>query len=64
MFFIWTNGKVQLENIFEDFNKFHHNLKFMHEPCRKNVTLLDADVKLLNGQTSVDLHIKATDRHY
>ena len=35
----------------------------MHESSRKNVTFLDAKVKLLNGHIINDLHIKATDRH-
>ena len=50
---IWT----QLEK-FLHFDKFHPNLKFTYESSRKNVTFLDVDIKLLNGQISTDLHIK------
>ena len=36
--------------------------KFIHESSGKNVTFLEVDVKLWNGQISTaDLHIKATD---
>ena len=62
-FLISTHGKVRLENFFDDFNKFHPNLKFTHESCRNNVTFSDLDAKLLNGQISDALHIQATDRH-
>ena len=62
-FFIWTHGQDKLEQLLVDLNKFYPSLKSTHVSSKKNVTFLDVDVKFLNGQIIIDLHIKATDRH-
>ena len=61
-FFIWTHGQDNLEQFLINFNKSHPSLKFTHESSRKNVTFLVVDVKFLDRQIIIDLHIKATDR--
>ena len=63
IFSIWTHGQDQLEHFLVDFNKFHPSIKFTYESSRKNVSFLDVDVKFLNGEIIIDLHIKASDRH-
>ena len=63
IFFIWTHGQDKLEQFLVDFNKFHPSLKFTQESSSKNVTFLDVDVKFLNGQIIIDLHMKATVCH-
>ena len=49
--------KDKLEQFLVNFNKVHPTRKFTHGASRKNVTFLDVDVKLLNGQIIPDLHI-------
>ena len=63
IFFIWTHGQDKLEQFLVDLNKFHPSIKFTHDSNRKDVTVLDVDVKFLNVKIITDLHIKATDRH-
>ena len=63
IFFVWTHEQDKLEQFLVDFNKFHPSLKFTHKSSRKNVIFLDVNVKFLNGQIIIDLHIKAADRH-
>ena len=51
------------KHIFDDFNKFHPNLRFTYEYSRKNVTFLGLNAKFIDLKIFTDLHIKATDRH-
>ena len=62
-FFIWTHGQDKFEQFLVDLNKFHPFIKCTHDSNTKDVTVLDVDVKFLNGKIITDLHIKATDRH-
>ena len=41
VFFIWTQGKERLGLFFENLNKFHHDIKFSHEPNRESIHFLD-----------------------
>ena len=52
-----------LTKFLDDFNRFHHNLKFTYEFSEKSFTFLDLNVSLSNGSITTNLHIKATDRH-
>ena len=58
-----TLPKEQKE-IIDNFNKFepklNFNLSFTHVHSRINYPVLDLNVKILDGKTVADLHIKTT----
>ena len=63
IFFIWTDGEKKLQNFLEKLNKSHPNIKFTHEPSKENISFLDLNVTLSEGQLQTDLYIKPTDRY-
>ena len=38
-------------------------MKFTHESSKENISFLDLNVKLSDGQLETELHIKPTNRH-
>ena len=63
IFFIWTHGKKKLQNFLQKLNKFHPNIKFTHESSKENISFLDLNDKLSDGQLETDLYIKPMDSH-
>ena len=45
------------------FADFHPNLKFTSDSSEENVSFQDLKVKLKQGKTETDVHVKSTDRH-
>ena len=63
IFFIWTYGEKRLPIFLEKLHKFHSNIKFTHESNKENISFLDLNVKLSEGQFETDLYIKPTDSY-
>ena len=63
IFFIWTESEESLEKFLEDFNKFHHNLKFTYKKSREKINFLDVVIKIKEGRIITDLYCKPTDSH-
>ena len=61
IFFIWTYGEKRLKTILEKLNISHPNIKFTHEWKIENISFLDLNVKLAEGQLEADLYIKPAD---
>ena len=57
----WKN--LVYEEFMEDFNNFTPNFKFTNEFGKKNISFLDLNITLPNGELLTDLHIKFTDHH-
>ena len=53
----------ELKVFLEDLNKFHPNLKFTSDSSEENFAFLDLKVKLKQGKTETNLHVKSTGRH-
>ena len=51
----------RLETILEKLNISHPNIKFTHEWKIENISFLDPNVKLAEGQLETDLYIKPAD---
>ena len=63
VFFIWTHGKGTLCLFLKDLNCFHRNIKFSHEVNKKSIQFLDLNIRLSDGNVSIDLYVKPTGRH-
>ena len=63
IFFIWAHGEKKLQNFLEKLSKCHPNIKFSHESREENISFLDINVKLSEGQLETDLYIKPTYTH-
>ena len=63
IFFIWTHGEKRLQIFLEKLSKFHPNIQFTRESSKENISFLDLNVKLSEGQLEMDLYIKPTDMH-
>ena len=50
IFFIWTRGEEKQQNDLEKLNKFHPNIRFIHESSKEKISFLDLNVKLSEGQ--------------
>ena len=50
IFFIWTRDEEKQQNVLEKLNKFHRNIRFMYESSKENISFLDLNVKLSEGQ--------------
>ena len=61
-FFIWTHGKEMLSLFLEDLNNFHPNIKFSHEVNKESIHFLDLSIRLADGNISIDLYVKPTER--
>ena len=59
IFFIWTHGEKELEQLLKELNKTHLTLKFTHESSKEKISFLD----LSNGKLYTDLHNEATEHH-
>ena len=63
VFFIWIHGEEKLASFIDDFNSYHPNIKFTHEPNKKHIPFLDLNVNLSRNKLSTDLYIIPIDRH-
>ena len=63
VFFIWTHGKGTLCLFLKDLNCFHRNIKSSHEVNKKSIQFLDLNIRLSDGNVSIDLYVKPTGRH-
>ena len=63
MFFIWNESEEKLEQLLENLNNFHPNLKFTSEKSKKSVSFLDVTVSLIDQHLETDLYYKLTDCH-
>ena len=52
-----------VKKFMEAFNNSTPNLKYAYESGGKNISFLDLNVTLSDGDLLIDLHIKPTDRH-
>ena len=50
IFFICAHVEKILQTFLEKLNKFHHNVKFTHESSKENISFLDLNLKLSEGQ--------------
>ena len=63
IFIICTHGENKLKIFLENLSQFHPNTKFIHKSSTESIPFLDLSVKLSQGKSETDLHIKSTDRH-
>ena len=60
-FFIWTASESKLDEIWDQLNNCHPNLKFTHKRFRENVSFLDVTVKVSAERLITNLYCKPTD---
>ena len=63
-YFIYLDsGWKRLQIFLEKLNKFHPNINVTHESDKENISFLELNVKLSEGQLKTDFCTKPTDRH-
>ena len=63
VFFIWTHGKEELENLMKESNSFSDHIKFMFESGKENINYLNVKINLHNSHVVIKMYVKPTDRH-
>ena len=62
-FFSVDTWRKELQNFTGDLNNHQPNIKFAYTSSRKCVSFRDLFVNFLDGELTLDMHIKPTDRH-
>ena len=63
IFMIWTEGSDNLRIFIDYLNNIHPTIKFNSSHSYTNVSFLDVNVSLINGNIYTDLYTKPTDKH-
>ena len=63
IFFLWTFGRIKLNQFYEQCNNFDPHIKFEQSVSSSDIPFLDVNVILQDGKIITDLYTKPTDTH-